>query len=587
MSTIDQRGVRLELGRVVNIDQPDDDSNDEQELFVDEDRDLSSSEEEEEENVEERLQGYQHDHVDGVIPLIKVVSFGDAWRGDASWDLAWNHFLYPPNVPRECQLLRLENIAIPACYLLVGLLQGMSSVLTSVFPLDIGASEAQQTTLRALRVLPSSFKMVFGFISDSVPIYGYRRKPYMLMGWFLCSASQWSLLLFSNLQIDVSGSGCFKMDLVDPVVPTDAPTIPFLALSILLFAMGYWFAEVMGDSMVAVKAKQEPPHCRGSVQSSCYSYRYFGLMVSAPCAAYLYSATSPVVIVRILAALPLGILPLIYWLQEDHLDHHGAPSTRNQFQALWNTVCQRAVWQTLGATFLYNALQIGNAAWREFQRTVLHFTSCQLNLLGLVGYAMVYAGVVTYKYYLMQYSWKNIYILTTVANAMFGMMQILLIYGLTFGLPAFWFALGDDVFLDFIDGIQFLPNTIMLVQLVPEGSEGSTYALFTTNHNAALHLATTFSTLLLPIWDVSKATMAAGDLSGLANLAFLTKGLQLSAIVVAMLWIPHYKEDLLQLTRQRSSVGGFVFLSVTLLSVFYTIFVSLMNIVAPGWLGAS
>lgn len=36
------------------------------------------------------------------------------------------HYLYPPDVPRAVQLCRPENLAVPACYLLVGLLQGLS-----------------------------------------------------------------------------------------------------------------------------------------------------------------------------------------------------------------------------------------------------------------------------------------------------------------------------------------------------------------------------------------------------------------------------------------------------------------------------
>jgi hypothetical protein len=71
----------------------------------------------------------------------------------------WNlqDWLYPPDLPRSCQLLRRENIAIPACYLLVGLLQGLSGPLINVYPLDLGATEAQQVTLSSIRSLPASF----------------------------------------------------------------------------------------------------------------------------------------------------------------------------------------------------------------------------------------------------------------------------------------------------------------------------------------------------------------------------------------------------------------------------------------------
>ena len=339
----------------------------------------------------------------------------------------------------------------------------------------------------------------------------------------------------------------------------------------------------MGDSMVAEKAKLEPPHSRGSVQSSCYSYRFFGLMVSAPLATYLYSSSGPLAVVRLLAFLPLSILPLVYILLEVRND--ALPSTWDQCGEIWKTVSSRAVWQPLGFVFAYNFLQITNAAWREFQRTVLHFTSCQINLLGLVGYILLYVGILTYKYYLMNYSWRNIYILTTLANGFFSMFQILLIYGITFGLSPFWFALGDDVFLDFVEGIQFLPTTILMVHLCPVGSEGASYAMFTTVHNAALNLSSSISTLLLGIWDVSKAALQSGEISGMVNLTFLTTGLQVSGILLVGL-LPHYKEDLLGL-KGHSSVGGFIFLLVTFFSIGYSIFVSLMNIVFPGWSGES
>jgi hypothetical protein len=85
------------------------------------------------------------------------------WMSDA-----WNDYFFPPDVPEPCQLLRRENIAVPACYLLVGLLQGLSSVAVNVMPLDLGATEAQQTTVSSIRGLPSSFKLLFGFWSDNV-----------------------------------------------------------------------------------------------------------------------------------------------------------------------------------------------------------------------------------------------------------------------------------------------------------------------------------------------------------------------------------------------------------------------------------
>ena len=119
---------------------------------------------------------------------------------------------------------------------------------------------------------------------------------------------------------------------------------------------------------------------------------------------------------------------------------------------------------------MYNVLQVGNAAWKQFLKTVLGFTSNQLNTLLIVAYVLLWLGILAYKKFFIKWSWRTVYIATTLLNGLFSSLQILLIKGQTFGLSPFLFALGDDAFADFIGGIQFLPTTIMMVNLCPSGS---------------------------------------------------------------------------------------------------------------------
>jgi hypothetical protein len=153
----------------------------------------------------------------------------------------WNlqDWLYPPHLPRSCQLLRRENIAIPMCYLLVGILQGLSGPLINVYPLDLGATEAQQTTLSSIKSLPASFKLLFGFMSDNFPILGFRRKSYMIVGWGLAALSMTSVILTTDLTLDkeeyAKGDGTTA---IRTVAPENAPSIPFLSLAMLLFGTG-------------------------------------------------------------------------------------------------------------------------------------------------------------------------------------------------------------------------------------------------------------------------------------------------------------------------------------------------------------
>lgn len=349
---------------------------------------------------------------------------------------------------------------------------------------------------------------------------------------------------------------------------------------------GYWFADVMADSVVAEKAKLEPEETRGQLQSSCYACRFFGLMCAAPLSTYLYHACGPRTIMIMCGILPVMVMtPLISYFVEDYNPRVMTPS--QQCTEIWSTVCSRAVWQPMGFVYLYNILQIGNAAWKEYLRSVLGFTSVQLNSLLVVAYVLLYAGILAYKYLFIRWSWRTIYIVTTVLNGVLSLGQIMLIKGMTLGLSNFVFALGDDAFADFIGGIQFLPTTIMMVHLCPPGSEGASYAMFTTVNNSAGSLAGAISTNILRFFDVKKETLIAGDLTDMTNLTILTTVLQTSGLLFVGL-LPHTKDDLVKMSHGGSSrIGGGIFIAVTILSLMWTIVVNLLNVIAPGWAGES
>jgi predicted MFS family arabinose efflux permease len=132
----------------------------------------------------------------------------------------------------------------------------------------------------------------------------------------------------------------------------------------------------MGDSIVAEKAKLEPEYARGATQTSCYAYRFFGLMCAAPLSTTIYSVFGPKYVFLLLALLPLSILPLVISMGE--VKNAPVPSTKEQCKEIWTTVCSRAVWQPLSFVFLYNVLQVGNVAWKEFLKSTLHFSAVRL-----------------------------------------------------------------------------------------------------------------------------------------------------------------------------------------------------------------
>jgi MFS family permease len=217
---------------------------------------------------------------------------------------------------------------------------GLSRPLLNVYPLDLGATEAQQTTIFSVAMLPCTFKIFFGFISDQFPLWGTRRKGYMWIGWSISTLTMVMLLLTCNLSMDWNNA--------NSIVPDNAPSVQQLSLSFLIFGTGFWMADVMGDSIVAERAKLEPSSSRGQLQSTCYACRFFGMMVAAPISTLLYNSNyGPWSIVLSMAIIPPVIMgPLIYLLEE--MPPTRILSANDQFQEIWAAVCSRAVWQPMG-----------------------------------------------------------------------------------------------------------------------------------------------------------------------------------------------------------------------------------------------
>lgn len=526
--------------------------------------------------------GSKYERVEGAEEWSREEPWGDDWgeegstgsaefefgieedRRDKAWKDRFSEWVFPADVTREAQLWRLENFAVPLSYLMVGLFQGLASGVMTVYPIELGATEAQQTTIKVLRSLPASFKVFFGFFSDTVPLFGYRRKGYMLIGWLLSSFAMFSLLYLGT------------------------PSIPQLALLYFLFGLGFWFADVMADSLVAEKAKLEPEARRGQLQSTCYACRFFMLMVSVAFATYAYDSLGPRFMFWIMAILPLVLmLPAVLLLNEPR--DIVVPSVKSQCTEIWNSVSSRSVWQPMGFIYIYNLLQIGNSAWTQFLYTALKFTPAMINSLMVVSYVLLYAGIMVYKHMMLGWSWRLIYVLTTLLNSIFSLLQLALLFGWNrrLGISDYLFALGDDAIAEFIGGIQFLPSTIMMVHLCPVGSEGASYAMFTTMGNSAMTVASSFSTLLLGIWDVSKTAFEEQRFMGMAKLTVLTTAIQTFGI--AFVWLlPKGKDDLMALNiYPRSRIGGILFLTVIALGLIFSIADGLLNVLFPGWSGES
>ena len=238
------------------------------------------------------------------------------------------------------------------------------------------------------------------------------------------------------------------------------------------------------------------------------------MMVAAPLSTILYNSKyGPRSVVLALGISPIIVLPFIIFLKENKVIE--VKTVRDRMQDIWTTVQSRSVWQPMAfvsttaayttrysrwqtntnqrgvlyifrvrkvkrkltpdiistslvvaaltkQVYIYNLLQVGNGAWRQFLKSVLVFTEAQINYLLIAAYVLLYLGTLLYKQCFLRVSWRRVYQVCILLNGVFSMLQLLLIRGQTFGLSPFLFALGDEAFAEFVRGVQFLVSRTVL-----------------------------------------------------------------------------------------------------------------------------
>ena len=194
---------------------------------------------------------------------------------------------------------------------------------------------------------------------------------------------------------------------------------------------------------------------------------------------------------------------------------------------------------------------------------------------------MAWLGIVTYKRFFFASNWRVVYFWCTTLATIIALGQLILVFGLNrkIGVPDIVFSMGDDVLVEFVVAVQFLPMCIMYLGLCPPGSEGTTYALLTTWSNLAGSLAFDISTVLTAVWDVSSQTISEGDYSGVWKLSLFC-GLVGPLPLLLLGLIPKSKEDQrnLQKDTAKNWGAGVIFLGVMILTLAITFVESVVEV---------
>jgi folate/biopterin transporter len=358
-----------------------------------------------------------------------------------------------------------ELLAILLVYAVQGIL-GISRLAVSFFLKDeLTLSPAEVAAMMGIAALPWTIKPIFGFVSDGLPIFGYRRRPYLILSGLLGVAAWVSLAT---------------------IVHTTAAA----TLAIVMTSLSVAVSDVIVDSLIVERARDESLVDSGSIQSLCWGAAAVGGVLTAYSSGLLLEQFSTRTVFAITAVFPLLVSMVAFLIDEEPVTSVAGERqalVKDQIQQLWQALKQKAIWMPTVFLFLWQCTPTAESAFFYFSTNELGFTPEFLGRVRLVTSLASLLGVWLFQRFLKTVPFRKIFLGMTLFSAAIGMTAILLVTHTNriLGIDDHWFALGDSLILTIAGQLTFMPVLILAARLCPPGIEATLFAMLMSVLNLA------------------------------------------------------------------------------------------------------
>lgn len=397
-----------------------------------------------------------------------------------------------------------DVVAIATIYFVEGALGLARLAQTFLLKDELHLGPAELSALTGIFALPWTIKPVYGFLSDGVPLFGYRRRSYLILAGVV-GALSYSLV----------GHGFWGL-LDDEFITT--ASVACLIISSACIA----FSDVVADGIVVQKTRDSnDPRLAGGLQSLCWGSAAIGGLLSAYFSGSLLEVMKPQEIFSITAVLPFIVASIALVIDEkpvqsDNESDSAVEGVKAQVDSLMEAIKQPAIYKPALFLFLWQSTPTSDGAFLFFMTDELGFGPEFLGRVRLVAAASSLLGVWVYNQYLKTRPIKDILFWSSIISAPLGLLNLLLIThaNRALGIPDGAFIVGDDVILSILGEIAFLPTLVLAARLCPPGVEAVLFATLMSINNGAGTLGTEIGALLTKTLGVTETNFD--------NLALLT-----------------------------------------------------------------
>jgi folate/biopterin transporter len=373
--------------------------------------------------------------------------------------------------------------AILVVYFVQGAIS-LARLAVSFFLKDqLGLSPAEVAALTGITVIPWTVKPLYGWISDSLPIARYRRRPYLIVSGLLSCGSWLAMALWVST----------------PLMAT---------VAVLVGSLGVAIGDVIVDSLVVERSRSQDWAGTGSLQSLTWGVTALGSLVTAYFGGALLERYPPQVVFGLTALLPLLIVAVAGLIEEDPVKTQiGWDPVKRQMGQIWQAMRQPRIFLPVLFVVLWQATPSSESAFFYFVTNDLHFGPEFLGQVRLASSLASLGGVLMFQTWLRQQPLRPLFGWITVISCGLGLTSLILVYHLNrdWGIDDHWFSLGDSVILTVAGQIAFMPVLVLAARLCPPGIEATLFALLMSLFNLAGAISHELGSLAMHLLGVTES----------------------------------------------------------------------------------
>ncbi|UIZ24175.1 hypothetical protein KXD40_008301 [Peronospora effusa] len=495
------------------------------------------------------------------------------------------------------KLFSAESCGLLVQYAAVGLMMGaLPSAVTPFLSYYLNMEGQATTSARALLGIPWSAKVFIGIISDCFPICGFRRRPYMIIGWMLCSLC---LVAITALPLENSyfPEATWRELKPDEYTAEKIAAINYHApasggkyvVLMMLATLGYVVADVAADGVVVEYAQREPIEIRGRTQTAIYTVRtifsiFGGILVgfglsSPPYGGDFTFGISFPMFSLILAVCCIPVIPLTwYFVFEIRVR---TPQLHQCINRLWEALQSRALYQVIAYSFFSGVFGgIGYVASDPVTMYWARATSFSISVSQIIGSCVTAFTLAFMGRHGLDWDWHRVIVITTiVVVALDSVCTLLTTWAVVRNQ---WFWLGLPIVETIPSSMNFIVSSFVVVELADKGNEAAIYGLLTTVGNLSNPFSATLTKTIDEPFAVSNRDIlndshaTRWDVTIIVLVSYTSKLLSLLFLVL----LPRQKAETQALKRSghRSKLLGGITIAYCMFALIWSLLINLLGI---------